>query len=66
MSERNNKINFKKILQSIFSALLGVQSQKNMEKDIEYGKIHHYVIAGVILVIIILVTIYSIVNLVIR
>lgn len=51
-----------KILQSVFSALLGVQSDKYMKQDFETGKLHHYVIVGIIIVIIIMLILFAIVK----
>lgn len=42
--------------------MLGVQSRKNMEKDFTTGKIQHYVIAGIITVILVILILYNLVK----
>lgn len=58
----NKKSNVFRILQTILSAMLGVQSRKNMEKDFTTGKIQHYVIAGIITVILVILILYNLVK----
>ncbi len=60
------KFNFLRILQTLLSGLFGIQSRKNMEKDFTTGKIQHYVIAGIITVILIIFIIYNIVKFIIN
>lgn len=38
------------IIASAISAGFGVQSNKNRARDFKYGKPHHYILAGLILV----------------
>jgi len=43
-----SKPNFLEIAKSIFSAAIGVQSNKNRERDFQQGSLSAYVIGGVI------------------
>lgn len=56
----------KRVLQTIVSGLFGIQSHSNMEKDFEVGKPKYYIVAGIITVVIILLTLYNIVKYVVR
>lgn len=62
---KNNKNSFIKILQTIIAGLLGIQSKKNMQADFDnfsQGRFGYYILAGVITVVIIIITIYSLVK----
>ena len=50
------------IMKSVGAAMIGVQSDSNRERDFEQGKASHFIIAGVIFVIIFLVTLGAIVS----
>lgn len=50
---------------SVASAFLGVQSNKNRERDFSEGKLSHFILVGVIGVIIFIVMLVTIVTLVI-
>ncbi|MFT5451319.1 MAG: hypothetical protein ACI9N9_000803 [Enterobacterales bacterium] len=50
------------IMKSVGAAMIGVQSDNNRERDFEQGKASHFIIAGVIFVIIFLLTIATIVS----
>lgn len=64
MDKKPKKYNFIKVMQSVISALLGVQSHRNMEKDFTTGRIHHYVITGVVVLLLILIGLFLIVKLI--
>lgn len=50
------------IMKSVGAAMIGVQSDGNRERDFEQGKASHFIIAGVIFVIIFLLTLATIVS----
>ena len=50
------------IIRSVFAALLGVQSSKNAAKDFSHGNPLIYIICGIILVLLIILTFVFIVN----
>lgn len=39
---------FKRTISSVLAAFVGVQSNKNREQDFQQGNFHHFVIAGII------------------
>jgi hypothetical protein len=50
------------IVKSILAAVLGVQSDANRERDFNSGKASHYIIGGIIFVVIFILTLVSIVS----
>ena len=50
------------IMKSVGAAMIGVQSDENRERDFENGKASHFIVAGVIFVIIFLITLATIVS----
>jgi len=61
----DKKPSMKDTFKSVAAAFFGVQSDKNREKDFSQGKISHFIIVGVISVIIFIAILLTIVNLVI-
>jgi hypothetical protein len=61
----DKKPSMKDTFKSVAAAFFGVQSDKNREKDFSQGKISHFIIVGVISVIIFIAILLAIVNLVI-
>lgn len=57
--------NFKETLKSVGAAFFGVQSDKNRKRDFTQGKFSHFVIAGVLAVVLFITSLVVIVNLVI-
>lgn len=57
--------NFKETLKSVGSAFFGVQSDKNRERDFKQGKFSHFIIAGLLAVVLFIGTLIAIVSLVI-
>ncbi len=55
---------FTQVIQSVASAFLGVQSDKNRKADFEQGKLGHFIIAGVILTVLFITVLVSVVHLV--
>ena len=52
-------------IKSVASAFLGVQSNKNRERDFSQGRFSHFVIVGLIGVILFILTLVAVVSLVI-
>ena len=50
------------IMKSVGAAMIGVQSDNNRERDFEQGKASHFIVAGIIFVIIFLLTIATVVS----
>ena len=48
MSDKDNKNSFKDTAKSVGAAFLGVQSEANRKRDFTQGKFSHFIIAGVI------------------
>lgn len=60
----DNTSSFKDTFKSVAAAFFGVQSNKNREKDFTQGKLSHFIIVGIISVIIFIAVLISIVSLV--
>jgi len=56
---------FKDTFKSVASAFFGVQSNKNREKDFTQGKLSHFIIVGIISVIVFVSALIVVVNIVI-
>jgi len=59
------KLTIMQLIQSFFSALIGVQSEKNRERDFQQGSLKNFIITGIIgtvLFILVLVMIVSFVT----
>lgn len=63
---QNNKPSLMEVIGSAFSAVLGVQSSKNRERDFKHGKASTFIITGVIFTIALVLTLVGIVRLVLR
>ena len=50
------------IIQSVLAAMVGIQSDKNRERDFESGHIGNYIFVGIVMVIIFIFTLISIVD----
>lgn len=60
----NKKSSIKDTFKSVAAAFFGVQSDKNREKDFTQGKLSHFIIVGIISVIIFIAALILLVNLV--
>ncbi|WP_448567917.1 DUF2970 domain-containing protein [Thalassotalea ganghwensis] len=58
----NNKQPIADTIKSVLAALLGVQSNQNRERDFTQGKFSHFVIIGLIVVILFVLSLISIVS----
>ena len=50
------------VILSVLAALIGIQSDKNRERDFEKGRLGNYIFVGIIVVVILVFTLISIVN----
>jgi len=50
------------VLMSVLAAMIGVQSDKNRERDFKKGRASHYIIIGIVMTILFVFTLISIVN----
>lgn len=62
----NKKSSFKETAKSVSAAFFGVQSNKNREKDFNQGKLSHFIIAGVLGVVIFIGVLVAVVSLVLN
>ncbi len=56
--------NFKETFKSVGAAFFGVQSDKNRQRDFTQGKLSHFIIAGLIAVVVFVTALIAIVSLV--
>lgn len=62
----DDKPNFFRIVLSTLAAAFGVQSKKNLERDTKHGTISHYIAAGIIFMILFVLTVSFIVSQVLK
>jgi hypothetical protein len=39
------------VFQGVFAMFIGVQSEKNRERQFKYGKLHQFIIVGIVIII---------------
>jgi len=61
-----DKPNFFRIVLSTLAAAFGVQSKKNLERDTKHGTLSHYITAGIIFMILFVLTVSFIVSQVLK
>jgi len=59
-------LNFWQVLISVLASFLGVQSNRNRERDFQHGKPSHYIIIGLAFVILFVLALIGVVQLVMR
>jgi hypothetical protein len=62
----NKPLSLWEMLQSVFSAALGVQSSKNRARDFSRGKPSHFIILGVLFTVLFVLVIFGVVQLVLH
>jgi len=60
------KLSLKNIIFSILSSFIGIQSNKNRERDFKSNSAIHFIIVGIIITIIFIIALYIIVKLVLH
>ena len=58
------KLGFKNTIKSVLAAFIGVQSNKNRELDFNQGKLSHFIIAGVLIVVLFIFALITTVSLI--
>lgn len=58
----DDKINFLEILRSVFASMIGIQSDKNRERDFKKGAAWTYIAVGIVVTLLFVVLLYSIVS----
>ncbi|GAA6172593.1 hypothetical protein NBRC116592_22630 [Colwellia sp. KU-HH00111] len=61
----DNSPSFRRTLKSTFAAFFGVQSNKNREKDFSQGKLSHFILAGILAVVLFISTLILLVFLIV-
>lgn len=64
--EENKSPSLKAVTMSVLAAMFGVQSDKNRERDFQQGNAIHYIIGGIVFVVLFVVSIAGLVNLIIN
>jgi len=65
MSDKDEQVSLFRVVLSVISAMFGVQSTKNQERDFAKGKPAAYIIVGLIMTLLFILTIWTVVSLVI-
>jgi hypothetical protein len=65
-SESGKKPTVLNLIASVLSAAFGIQSSKNHQRDIKYGKASTFIIAGIIYVVLFIIVVASLVHLVLK
>jgi len=60
------KLSLKNIIFSILSSFIGIQSNKNRERDFKSNSAIYFIIVGIIITVIFIITLYIIVKLVLH
>jgi len=65
-STTGHNISFVKLLMSVLSAFLGVQSEANRKRDFSNGKLSHFIIIGLLLGLTFILIVIGVVQLVLK
>ncbi|HQU14780.1 MAG: hypothetical protein B7Z66_03885 [Chromatiales bacterium 21-64-14] len=63
---RPERVSLLQVLQSVLAAMFGVQSERNRKRDFNSGTPSQYIIIGLIVVALFVLTIFGVVELVLR
>jgi hypothetical protein len=63
-NESKNTPTLRQVLSSVLAAGLGVQSERNRERDFTHGRPSHYIVIGLIMTFVFVLTIWGLVKLV--
>lgn len=61
---KSDDVSLFKVVLSVMSAMIGVQSSKNHERDFAKGRPAAYIIVGIIMTVLFILTIWAVVNIV--
>jgi len=56
---KTEDIGFINVMKSVFAAFFGVQSNKNRERDFSNGKFWHFLVAGIILLLLFMAAVFG-------
>ena len=67
MTEENNQkeegsLALWEVFQGVIAMFIGVQSEKNRERQFKYGKLHQFIIVGIVIIILFLLSIVLLVK----
>lgn len=65
-SETDEKPNLLRVIGSVMSAAIGIQSSKNHERDFKHGKLRNFIIAGIVFTIVFVATVFTVVSTVLK
>lgn len=54
------------VIGSVLAAFFGVQNSKNRERDFKHGNHRHFIITGIILTLVFILTVYGLVQLILK
>lgn len=61
-NKSEGKVSFLSMIQSVFAAIFGIQSDKNRQKDFKKGDASQFIVLGIVAVVAIMVTMAVVVN----
>ena len=64
--EENESLSIWEVFQGVFAMIIGVQSEEKRERQFKYGKLHQFIIVGIIMTALFLFHIVLIVKMVLR
>jgi len=64
--EEEQSLSLWEVFQGVFAMIIGVQSEEKRERQFKYGKLHQFIIVGIIMTVLFLFHIVLIVKLVLR
>jgi hypothetical protein len=66
VSEEQRKLSFWQVLGSVSSSFLGIQKNERRERDFRHGRARDFIIVGILLTVVFVLTVWSVVQLVVR
>lgn len=62
--QHDSKPSLLQVIGSVLAAFFGVQNSKNRERDFKHGNHRHFIITGIVLTIVFMLSIYALVHMV--
>lgn len=66
MNEPKQQVSLFRVVLSVFAAMFGVQSDKNRQRDFSHGRPAAYIIVGIVMTVLFILTVWFVVSLVLR
>lgn len=60
--QKDEKVSFLSMIQSVFAAIFGIQSDKNRQKDFKKGDASQFIVLGIVTVVAIMITMAIVVS----